>query len=76
MPVPMSSGNGGEWLPTFGVSPQVAELLMMAAGLPSAGLSFNPPTFVMVRGCELEIAFGPRIEQGIEAGWKSSPASL
>ena len=61
-PVPMSSGVGNEWLPTFGVSwhvPHVpsSEGTPPAASPPNETSSLMPFTPVMVIGFELKIAW-------------------
>jgi hypothetical protein len=48
---PMSSGNGTEWLPTFGVSWQVVQVPMMTGW---ARASLSPVTPVMAIGCVLK----------------------
>src|SRR5262249_48154727 len=48
---PMSSGNGREWLPTFGVSWQTVQVPGNSLTLST---SFNPVTFLIVIGNELK----------------------
>src|SRR5574342_680982 len=51
--VPMSSGAGSEWFPTFGESWQVVHVPLIT-GLLRA--SFKPPTLVIESGCVLKIS--------------------
>src|SRR6185437_15183964 len=51
--VPISSGTGSEWLPTFGESWHVVQVPLMIGWLT---WSLSPRTFVMRSGCVLKIS--------------------